>query len=559
MCCPLLSITTQGKRDLHTRISSLSANEKETNIVLSKLNPYYISGLTDAVGYFSVICVKDKRMVVGWRLITYFQIHWPKKDRELLERVQEALGGVGKIYESGGNSCLFSVRSPLDIANTIIPHFEKYPLKTQKREDLELFKQVVQMMINKEHLSLEGFFKVLSLKVSMREGLTGVLAEAFPNVLPAASKPVLRESLIIEPYWLQGFIEGVGLFTIETKNFVTTTQGSLVTLNFQLPLNESNKELLTLIILYLNCGTLKTDGTSKIVTVTRFEDILNNIIPFLYKYPLQGVKNLQLAYFIQVAELINKTPLTREGWDNIARIKAEMDNKGIKTKSNLDEPCLLPFKPAAVYADPLVSKQSIVFDNKNKAGVYRWINKENGNAYVGSSVNLARRLADYFIKYKIKEGERRGNMIIYQALLKHGPSGFVLEILEYCEPKDVIVREQYYLTLLKPTYNSLKIAYSSLGFKHSEEAVVKMRAAHIGRKLSEELKEKLRKNLAVQNAKKAFLVEVTNIETNEHFTYPSIRDTGKAFDTNHNTIRNYIKSQKLYREVYLFSLKPLLS
>lgn len=218
---PLLSITTQGKRDLQTRISSLSANEKETNIVLPKLNPCYISGLTDAVGCFSVICVKDKRMAVGWRLITHFQIHWPKKDRELIERVQEALGGVGKIYESGGNSCLFSVRSPLEIANTIIPHFDKYPLKTQKREDLELFKQVVQMMINKEHLSLEGFIKVLSLKVSMREGLTGVLAEAFPNVIPA-SKPIMRESLIIEPYWLLGFIEGVGLFTIQTKNFVTT-------------------------------------------------------------------------------------------------------------------------------------------------------------------------------------------------------------------------------------------------------------------------------------------------------------------------------------------------
>ena len=36
-------------------------------------------------------------------------------------------------------------------------------------------------------------------------------------------------------------------------------------------------------------------------------------------------------------------------------------------------------------------------------------------------------------------------------------------------------REQYYLDCLKPEYNILKIAGSSLGFKHSEETKVKIK------------------------------------------------------------------------------------
>ena len=67
-------------------------------------------------------------------------------------------------------------------------------------------------------------------------------------------------------------------------------------------------------------------------------------------------------------------------------------------------------------------------------------------------------------------------MAIYKALIKHGYSNFSLEIIEYCEPSLAVSREQYYLDLLKPEYNVLQIAGSSLGFKHSDETIAKMKA-----------------------------------------------------------------------------------
>lgn len=50
-----------------------------------------------------------------------------------------------------------------------------------------------------------------------------------------------------------------------------------------------------------------------------------------------------------------------------------------------------------------------------------------------------------------------------------------MEILEYCESKDVIKREQYYLDKFKPEYNILKIAGSRLGSQHTEATKDKMK------------------------------------------------------------------------------------
>jgi len=48
-----------------------------------------------------------------------------------------------------------------------------------------------------------------------------------------------------------------------------------------------------------------------------------------------------------------------------------------------------------------------------------------------------------------------------------------MEKLEYCDKELLIEREQYYFDLLKPEYNILDFAYSSIGFKHSASTLKK--------------------------------------------------------------------------------------
>ena len=64
-------------------------------------------------------------------------------------------------------------------------------------------------------------------------------------------------------------------------------------------------------------------------------------------------------------------------------------------------------------------------------------------------------------------------MTICCALLKHDHSNFSLEILEYCEISELLIREKYYLAerkLLKPEYNIAQDPTAPMsGRKHSDE------------------------------------------------------------------------------------------
>jgi len=126
--------------------------------------------------------------------------------------------------------------------------------------------------------------------------------------------------------------------------------------------------------------------------------------------------------------------------------------------------------PVKVYVNAQLERKTIMLENKGKVGVYLWTNKINGKRYIGSSINLSGRFLHYFSIAYISTI----NMLIYKALLKYGHENFSLSILEYCDLADVIDREQFYLDTLKPEYNTLDLAYSSGGFKHTENSKRKM-------------------------------------------------------------------------------------
>lgn len=71
----------------------------------------------------------------------------------------------------------------------IIPHFLKYPLLTQKGQDFVLFKLAVELINQKQHLTIEGLRKIVSIRASMNNGLTETLLEGFPNITPV-ERPV---------------------------------------------------------------------------------------------------------------------------------------------------------------------------------------------------------------------------------------------------------------------------------------------------------------------------------------------------------------------------------
>jgi hypothetical protein len=60
---------------------------------------------------------------------------------------------------------MYRVGHQQQLMDIIVPHFEKYPLLTQKQADFILFKSILQMILKKDHLNIEGLKKSLVLKL----------------------------------------------------------------------------------------------------------------------------------------------------------------------------------------------------------------------------------------------------------------------------------------------------------------------------------------------------------------------------------------------------------
>ncbi len=79
-------------------------------------------------------------------------------------------GHLGNITSRRNGSCVYSVQSIKDLA-VIIDHFDKYPLITKKGADYLLFKMAVNLIQNKEHLTMVGLRKIVAIRASMNWGL----------------------------------------------------------------------------------------------------------------------------------------------------------------------------------------------------------------------------------------------------------------------------------------------------------------------------------------------------------------------------------------------------
>jgi group I intron endonuclease len=128
--------------------------------------------------------------------------------------------------------------------------------------------------------------------------------------------------------------------------------------------------------------------------------------------------------------------------------------------------------PIITYANIDKNKPIIYNNNRNKSGISRLVNLISGKSYVGSAINLNNRFRFYYCLSCIKRVVGKESSAIYSALLKYGYSNFKLDILEYCDKKYIINREQYFIDILKPEYNILKIASSRFGLKLSKETKI---------------------------------------------------------------------------------------
>jgi group I intron endonuclease len=137
------------------------------------------------------------------------------------------------------------------------------------------------------------------------------------------------------------------------------------------------------------------------------------------------------------------------------------------------------------------------------------------------------------------------------------------------------------LDLLKPEYNILNVAGSSLGYKHTRETMEKFKTrkfsdetltnlakAATGRILSKETRVKIstvRKGIklsdktriklsAIVTARNGISVEVTNIISFEIMSYPTLTLAVLALDVSRTAVKKAMDSGKILKKTYIIKL-----
>lgn len=402
------------------------------------LNPNWITGFTDGKGSFRISNLKSKDRAIGWIVTPIFAIKLSDKDTELLLRIKFYFGVGNIVINKSNGSVIYSVKSIKDICSVIILHFCKYPLwrrsRPQKQADFFLFKNIVELIVQKEHLgeAKQGLKKIVEFKSVLNKGLPLELAEAFPGGLSPIKRPTVLLPENIDIQWFVGFIQAEGCFYVNIVKDASKS-GYTVQLNFNVTQHIRDLNLFILLKKWLGCGYVHeiTKNYRVNLVITSRKDIVNILFPIFNKYPLRrsplgglGIKKLNYDDFLSIikqgASSEKKEHLTLDGGGYAAE-KIRVIKSGLRLKASAGRNIL----------DINVGFASnITSTSKNP----RWLRLK--EVMVGSFRRSQKR---EFHNYKVKPGKRIGphnldclSVILGSLLSSNGSVGRSVEGTRIC-------------------------------------------------------------------------------------------------------------------------------
>jgi len=203
------------ERNYHIKVLSKQWNKLKystsayAQVQKTNLDPWFVTGFCDGEASFSVSIYIDKRIKgrVGWVVKPSFQISLHSRDINLLLQLQEFFSCGRIVSKKSRSEVSFRVNSSHDLTNYIIPHFENYPLLSQKAADFYLFKQIVNLIYTKVNLTDEKLNQIVNIRASMNLGLSDLQKSIFIHYSPVP-RPIIQYINIPNPYWIAGFSSG---------------------------------------------------------------------------------------------------------------------------------------------------------------------------------------------------------------------------------------------------------------------------------------------------------------------------------------------------------------
>jgi hypothetical protein len=157
----------------------MEASEKEAT---HPLDPWYITGLVEGEGCFSVSFSRREKLNTGIETRPSFSISLNRRNLALLQSVHRYFGCGGVRFSRSDRTYKYEVRSIKDLVKRIIPHFQRHPLHGEKAADFERFAEICRKVNanlhrNREHLKSAYAMNASGTRRNQQEDLLRVLGE----------------------------------------------------------------------------------------------------------------------------------------------------------------------------------------------------------------------------------------------------------------------------------------------------------------------------------------------------------------------------------------------
>ena len=130
----------------------------------------YITGFVDGEGCFQASFSKRSKMKLNIEVRPSFSVSQHKRNKEIILFFHQFFKCGGVRFSIKDQNYKFEVRSIKDLVKVIIPHFEKYPLLTSKKDEFARFRQICQLINANRHLNKEGLIKIIELSSKLNLG-----------------------------------------------------------------------------------------------------------------------------------------------------------------------------------------------------------------------------------------------------------------------------------------------------------------------------------------------------------------------------------------------------
>ena len=137
----------------------------------SRLTPDWIAGFIDGEGRFHIGISKHKDLRSGYQILPELTVVQHQRDVDLLHELRSAMN-CGVVRRNHADRYCWRVRNLKNLSEVIIPFFEKYPLRSKKSIEFLKFRKVVMMMQRGEHLTEEGFARIVKIASEMNRAET---------------------------------------------------------------------------------------------------------------------------------------------------------------------------------------------------------------------------------------------------------------------------------------------------------------------------------------------------------------------------------------------------